>query len=345
MTDARPINNAVLAEAIFEDAEASWHRDWRIWAVIVILALLVHVLFMATHISWSPSIKPVPVELKTIDPAKLDEIRKKWKNNQPKQLLIDRDKNAPSAPEASDKARYMSDRNIVVQKEQRARQTDVMPKAGAPGGTHSEAAQQKKRTATHAVPRQPKTPPARSANPVHDLSSLGIPLRLSAKSHPEEQEASPPMNSPNQNTNSSGSGGANQWVNDQTLPEGSENMLNAQESVYYSFYARLYDAIAPIWSSKVQQAAYAAHPQPGDYTTVVDVVLNQAGDLLEVRQLQSSGIHELDSVVEPSWRIIGRFPNPPSGLLSPDGTLHMAWSFTMRVGQGGVSFLPPSRAN
>jgi outer membrane biosynthesis protein TonB len=326
------------------DDPEPWQRRWRIWATIILLALLAHVLFMATDIDWTTASKPAPVELKTIDPAKLNEIRNKWRNNQQKQLLIDTEKNTPSAKEASDKAKFMSDRNIVVEKEQRAKQTDVMPKAGAPGAATTESSEQKKKTSPRTVTKS--APPKKATqSDIPLLKDLGIPLNLSAKTHPEEEEA-PPQNSPNQaNPSRSGGGGANQWVDDQTMPEGSENLLNAQESVYYSFYSRLYEAIAPVWSSKVQEAAYAARVQAGDYTTVVDVVLNKEGDLVEVRQLKSSGVREFDSVVEPSWRKIGRFPNPPSGLLGSDGNLHMAWSFTMRVGEGGVSFLPPSRAN
>jgi hypothetical protein len=328
---------------LFEDE--SWGSDWRVWIVILVLAILAHLLFMAARVSWAPAPAPVPVDIKTIDPAKLDEIRKKWHDNGAKQLLLDRDKNAPSAANAPDNAKFMSDRNIVVDKEQRARQTDVLPKAGNPGGATAEKTTPKKRVAPRVVPAQPKTPSHAETRAQPDLKMFGIPLNLSAKSKPEE-EASPLENSPNQsNPNSSGNGGANQYIDDPTMPQGSENMLNAQESVYYSFYARLYESIAPVWSSKVQEAAYAARAQPGDYTTVVDVILNRDGDLVEVRQLRGSGIHEFDAVVEPSWRRIGRFPNPPSGLLDAEGQLHMAWSFTMRVGEGGVSFLPPSRSD
>jgi outer membrane biosynthesis protein TonB len=329
---------------IFESE--SWGSNWRVWVAILILAILAHLLFMAARVSWAPTPAPVPVDLKTIDPAKLDQIRKKWRDNGAKQLLLDRDKNVPSAANAPDNAKYMSDRNIVVPKEQRARQTDVLPKAGNPGGATAENAEPKKRTAPKAVPAHPKAPAHAETRAQPDLKMFGIPLNLSAKSKPQEEEASPPVNSPNQADRSrSGDGGANQYIDDSRLPQGSENLLNAQESVYYSFYARLYESIAPIWSSKVQEAAYAARAQPGDYTTVVDVVLDKEGDLLEVRQLHGSGIHEFDAVVEPSWRRIGRFPNPPSGLLDSGGQLHMAWSFTMRVGEGGVSFLPPSRSN
>jgi hypothetical protein len=337
-------SSSPLSLTLFEDE--SWHRNWRVWGIILLLALLAHVLFMATHIDWTDPIKPAPVELKTIDPAKLDQIRKYWRDNAQKQLLIDRDKNAPSAQEAPKTSKFMSDRNIVVDKEQRARQTDVMPKAGNPGAATQAASQAQKKTAPHTA--QPKTKTQTRATPSHlipSLSSLGIPLNLSARTRPEEQEETPPADSPNHADQRAGSGGANQWVDDPTVPEGSENMLNAQESVYYSFYSRLYEAIAPVWSSKVQQAAYSMRVQPGDYTTVVDVVLNAQGDLVEVRPLHSSGIREFDGVVEPSWRQIGRFPNPPHGLLGPDGNLHMAWSFTMRVGSGGMSFLPPVRDN
>jgi protein TonB len=140
--------------------------------------------------------------------------------------------------------------------------------------------------------------------------------------------------------------GGEQYVADKNLPEGSENLLNAEESVYYSFYARLYDAIGPIWASRLREISQTARVQPGDYTTSVDVVLDPEGNLVEVRLLQSSQVREFDEAVHSSWSKIGKFPNPPKGLIKEDGKVHTGWNFTVQVGGGGAGLMlmPPERA-
>jgi hypothetical protein len=131
---------------------------------------------------------------------------------------------------------------------------------------------------------------------------------------------------------------------DRNLPEGSENLLNAQESIYYSFYARLYEALAPVWESKIREVSHGVRVQPGDYTTNVDAVLDQQGNLIIVHQLASSSIDAFDRVAQEAWRSVGRFPNPPTGLLNPQGQVHLGFSFTVRISQGlNLESVPPER--
>jgi len=125
--------------------------------------------------------------------------------------------------------------------------------------------------------------------------------------------------------------GGDQNIVDRTLPEGSENMLNTKQSIYYSFYSRLYEAIGPIWQSRAREVPYRRQLSPGDYVTIVDIVLDRDGNLVETRYLQSAGVADFDDAVESSWRKIGRFPNPPRGLLNAEGKLHIVWSFTFQI--------------
>jgi outer membrane biosynthesis protein TonB len=119
-------------------------------------------------------------------------------------------------------------------------------------------------------------------------------------------------------------------------------MLNAQESIYYSFYSRLYESVGPIWQSQIRQVNRKL--PLGEYTTSVEVIFDRQGNLLDVRQIQGSGIVEFDQAVPNSWRRIGNFPNPPSGLLDSNGQVHTGWTFTVNVGNGpGFMLQPPER--
>ncbi len=293
-------------------------RNWRTWIIIVLLALLAHLLLFLFRFSWVSPTHPPRVDIHEINQKKLEEIRKQWKKwNQPKQLLLDKNKSLPSAKEAPKDARYMSDKNIRVEKEQRAKQTNVIPRPNiAP--SHPKAAPI--RPQTHSLPK---------------LGDLGVPFKLTPQNQRPNSSSEPDPRIAQQ--------GGDQSLLDKNLPEGSENLLNAQESVYYSFYARLYEAVGQIWQAQIAEIPYQRQILSGDYTTNVDVVLDRDGNLIAVNLIQGSGVTEFDNAVSTSWHKIDHFPNPPKGLLDAQGQVHTGWSFTVEIGQGLMNLVPPSR--
>jgi hypothetical protein len=281
--------------------------DFRKWIIAVLLALLLHFLVLLYQAQWLTLPKRASVEVQQIDPAKLEAIRKQWS----KSLLLKPNK-AAETKDAPDDARYFSDRNTRVDKEQRARISDVMPKAGKTG-------QEAKKEMAHPVP----------------LSNLGVPMKFALA--PITQPA--PQSERGENA-------ADQSILDKNLTEGNQNLLNTQESVYYSFYARIYEAIGPVWQSMVRNHKYQSKVTPGDYTTQVTVVLNKEGQLVNIIRDQSSGINEIDMIVEEAWKKIRNFPNPPSGLVSQDGLVAMKWTFRLAINTSyGIDYLPPERRN
>ncbi len=292
------------------------HRPW-FWIIVILLALLIHGAVSLLKIGNDGGKR---FEVQTVDPAKLAEIRKQIREQQ---LLISRDKSKPDNTTAPEDARFMSDRNRQVEHETRARSKDtsVLARPGTPNATQQKA-----------KPQQQSKP---QAHPIPKLSDLlsGSKFKFSdiAKNQQREAQASQQE-------------GGQQYINDSRVAEGDQNMLNTQESVYYSFYARLYDQIGPIWQSNVRSVMYRQRVHPGSYTTVVDVVLDTDGNLKDVRIMQGSGIKDLDQVVPESWNRIGNFPNPPKGLIGPDGYVHTGWTFQVQVSEGyGFQFAPPER--
>jgi TonB family protein len=309
---------------------------WRHWLLAAFIALLFHALFLFPKLPFTvdPSaLAPPRIDVKQVDPRKLEAIRKQWRNSE-KQLLIDKNKAPHVATEDNPDARYMSDRNIRVKKEQRAKIGEVVPKVGAPGAP----------TAQHPPSRpkaQPKTPP-RDQHRLPSLGNLGVPLPVAPKSQPTEvADQSDRSRISHERT---GENGGEQNLHDPNVPEGGENLLNAQESVYYSFYARLYEAIGPIWQSKIRTASRMRRIQPGDYSTNLDVVFDKQGNLVKINTVASSGIEEFDQAAFNAWHTVGQFPNPPSGLLNEEGQVHTGWNFTVQVSQAmNLESLPPER--
>jgi hypothetical protein len=153
-------------------------------------------------------------------------------------------------------------------------------------------------------------------------------MNLAAKSQPETAEQA---QTAEQNSNE-----ADQALLEKNLPQGSENMLNTEESVFYSFYARVADVVIPSWRSLIRSAPLQKLPQPGDYTTEVDVVLDPEGNLVAVNHLADSGIREFDEIATTVFKRTAKFPNPPQALVKPDGYVHMGWSLTVQMGTGNA---------
>jgi hypothetical protein len=285
--------------------------NWKPWVVALLLALFWHAAWLLPRIPWTRPLPPPRVEVKTIDPKKLEAIRRKWDHQQ---LLLDKDK-SPGEKVAPKDARYFSDKNRTVEKEQRAKETTLLPKPGGPQAH----------------------PKAKQAKPQHQypsLGNLGIPLPKPVPKSDDTPGRAGPVKDP----------GGDQWVKDPNVPEGSENLLNSQESVFYSFYARLYEEIAPIWQSRLHEIPPRKILE-GDYTTVVDVVFDKDGTLVGIERSQTSGVDDFDRAVNDAWRRVGRFPNPPHALLDAQGQVHTGWSFTVRI-RGGfpLEFMPPERS-
>ena len=324
------------------DQSPAWRKSG-VW-IALLAALIFHLLFMWVKIQWSAPAAPMRIDVQPIDMNKLEAIRKQWREQEQKSkgFLIDKDPKAPSEKEAPKDARYESARNVRVEKEQRAKQTNVIPKpAVAP-----QPAQPAEKM--EALKEQSKEAPAKVL-PKVKLGNLGIPMRFAPDPKKTARDARrlqahQALQARQARQAEMGSEGGDQAIREKDLPEGAENLLNTKESVFYTFYARLYEAIGPIWQSRIRTIGYRKQVRPGEYSTVVDVVLDREGNLLQIRRMQSSGIDEFDGAVDSSWRKISRFPNPPTGLIEADGNVHTGWTFTVNVGQGmGVEYLPPER--
>jgi len=289
------------------------------WLLLALIAILLHAL--ALYISpgfWQP-IPPPPVEITQVDPAKLAAIKKQWKE---RGFLVAKDPLKPKVDQAAPKdARYESDRNQSVEKETRGKVSDVIPNtSGKPDAKTRQEKAQKENSRVKSIP----------------LSSLsnfqGLPMpkrRLDDNEASERQGRAGPTVDQNLLEN---------------LPEGAEAMLNTVESVYYTFYARIYDQIGPLWQSNVRNAISRKRYAEGSYLTQVDVTFDSEGNYQQTQILTSSGIPEFDHAVVAAWAKIPRFPNPPRSLIQPDGKIHMGWSFHVLLdSRMQWQYMPPER--
>ena len=305
-------------------------KRWLLWLAVVLFSLLLHFIFFELipniHLPQSNN----PVEVQQLKPEDLSRIKKAWKRQQ--SLLIDKD-NRPAAKEAPKDARYFSDKNIQVEKEQRAKNPVLVPKPGV--NSPAQTAQ------TPSAPA--KKSESKSTRTLPNIGTLGIPFKIGDKK-PVNPNMVAKEARPRAASNPSPPGGEQQ-IFDKQLPEGSEDMLNAQESVFYSFYARISENIAPLWNSQVLEIVWNRFIPEGEYVTVVDVACDEEGNLKAINYVERSGVRELDDAVDRSWKKFGKFPNPPRGLLDEHQEVHILYRFIVPVQGNRFMVRPPERAS
>ena len=320
------------------------------WILGLLLALVAHYLILQYPGMFLPKFSaPARVDLVDVSPEKLDAIRRQWKD---RPILLNTDPTAKDpAAKSPENARYDSDRNKTVPKEQRARVTNVIPKPGTATGM-DQAVKSKSAVEKNVSRERVQTENPEKKIALKNLSNFALrpedsPSTLNARRR-QQQNASAAAPNSQSNTDSNEMGesarGGDQALLDQDLPEGDRNILNTQESRYYSFYARIHETIGPLWQSLVGRIITSKPFNGGEYLTRVEIVLDADGTYVESRILQSSGSRDLDQVIHEAWKRIGRFPNPPRDLLDGNGQVRMGWTFNVRLDQQtGVQFAPPRR--
>jgi TonB family protein len=120
-----------------------------------------------------------------------------------------------------------------------------------------------------------------------------------------------------------------QTIIDDSLAKGSEQLLNTEESIYYSFFSRIYSKIAPLWKQKVSSYQYSAHP--GMYLTQIEFILDKKGNITDVFLIKSSGHQGFDSAAIECWHIAQAFPNPPKDLMNEKQEFRKSITFQVSI--------------
>jgi TonB family protein len=118
---------------------------------------------------------------------------------------------------------------------------------------------------------------------------------------------------------------------------GMQTLLSTREFVYYSYYARIKEAIRQHWEPNVREKVKIIYRQgrsiasAKDRVTQVLVTLNAKGELIKVEILSPSGVEQLDGAAVEAFRSASPFPNPPKGMVEPDGTIKIRWDFVLEA--------------
>lgn len=293
--------------------------------VFIFIAILWHLLFLT--LPWNKLLQnhkrnqPLPVELTQIDPKTLSQIKKSWDE---KPLLLDQ--NQVSSNEIPENSRFMSARNIKVEKEQRARHSQVIPQAN-------------KTLAPQIDQQQTKTNSSEKSNTSKlTLNKLGVPL------YPTKKESGDRLKNNEKLATKSLLNGGDQSITDNSLPLGAENLLNAQESKFYNFYSRMYERIGPLWQSQMYSTLRSSGYPRGTYYAQVEITLDTEGVVRNIEIIRSSGISDFDEVIVKAWKQLRQFPHPPLEIIKNERVI-TSWSFQIQIDEshGGWNTPAPYR--
>jgi TonB family protein len=126
----------------------------------------------------------------------------------------------------------------------------------------------------------------------------------------------------------------------ESLPDsikfGDFTVLNTDRHLYYTFYARMEEAIRNRWVNYARAVLYnyssGAQRLNGreTWTTRLEVVLDPQGIFKRAILQESSGIKSLDSAPVQAFRDAQQFPHPPAEMVK-NGEIHVYYAFAVNV--------------
>jgi TonB family protein len=126
---------------------------------------------------------------------------------------------------------------------------------------------------------------------------------------------------------------------DKTMKRGKDNLLNAVESEYYSFFSRFEEPIVRNWYFNLRQQQGQLHAEMArrgmqagtELPCTVRFTIDRSGRFLSIDVVESSGIPLLDNATRAAVAKIGSLPNPPPGIFEGESTFSYHLRFMVQL--------------
>jgi len=121
------------------------------------------------------------------------------------------------------------------------------------------------------------------------------------------------------------------------VQSGLQTLLSTREFIYFSYYNRIKEALRNHWEPNVREKVKIIYRKgrniasAKDRVTQVMVVLDKKGELIRVEIIGRSGVESLDAAAVEAFKDAAPFPNPPQGMVEPDGTIKIRWDFVLEA--------------
>lgn len=286
-------------------------------AMFVVLSFLVHVaVYVTLHLT--PDKKSTFAKQETI------EIDYRTDSTKAVKQLIEQDEKRLNEDEPDAEAYLGRHTQRVVKETRAAHHGDFKNRSGQ--GQEKSTQEQKENPAE--VAQEKKSKPKSKVSSQGTLPTLGD-LKPTFRPQYQRQFEDIPV----------GKGGEVSSTNDhlKQQPVGIETMLNSREFVYYTYYQRIRSQLRQYWEPSIRERVRKIFAQgrsiasTKDHRTQVVIVLDQQGSLLKVQVVNESGVSDLDEAAVDAFRAAEPFPNPPQGMIEPDGTIKIRWDFILEA--------------
>lgn len=121
------------------------------------------------------------------------------------------------------------------------------------------------------------------------------------------------------------------------LKESERTALNTKEYVFYGYFQRIRERLDRAWVPILRERLVKMYrvgrqlASDMDHITQVMVVLNPQGEIVRVQVMSESGTRDLDDAAVRAFNQAGPFPNPPKGIVDPNGEIQIPWQFILKT--------------
>lgn len=297
----------------------------------VLLSILLHVFIMTREaLRVSPKLdtaanEPPPIEVTEITPEMIELLKKRLKES--KEKIIAETEDADNK-EIDPNATYLSDRNQKVEKQTRSKKIDDFRKKEGSGLKETDTAKR-------------GTIPPTGEEGTKDKSELEIAAGTDEKKEKSEGIKRNWKTLSLKDLSVGGDGGPDSATDDylNDLSTGDRTLLSTKEFKYFSYYHRIKDLLRQYWKPAVEHKLALIFKKgqrvsSKEMITRLLIMLDTSGGIQKISRLSSSGVKDLDDAAVEAFEKAGPFPNPPKGIVDPDGFVRIRWDFILKANTG-----------
>lgn len=296
----------------------------------VLFSFVIHLSIFFYQLDKTSSTAPVPpsqerfVELSQL-PKELTAPPRSARNQPNNQVVETEDAgNRDLDPNAT----LLSDKNQKAQQQTKAQRVDNFEKGQGKGARNEEIQEQGENEA------QPS-----------DELSLGLGTNPSAK-----RKSWKNLSLKDLSVNGDGNSVS---ASDDYLPNvasGERTILSTREFRYFSYYNRIKELLRQHWKPSIEREVSKLWGKgqmlkENELVTRVFVLLDKSGQVQKISKVGASGVSEIDEVAVQSFYHASPFPNPPVGLVEPDGYVRINWDFILQTAAAPQIQFRPSAAS
>lgn len=286
------------------------------FSLFLLVSVIIHIaVYFSVYFSPEVKTKKETIEVSYIRPPKLD---KKMADQLDKNRQIVDQADKALNNETPEDDYYLSKNNQKVLKQTVAREKGEFKNTQAKQSSERKAAIQQQ-----SQPKQ-ETQQVRRIEKFNPMSDMSASFR--EKSFNTMASGTP--------SSAATASQTQDYLKDKSI--GVETILSTKEFKYYTYFNRIRKQLSQHWEPKVRDKLTKMFRQgrtiastEQDRTTKLLIILNQEGVLVNVQLVSDSGVKDLDEAAIESFRSAAPFPNPPKGIVDPDGTVKIRWDFIL----------------